>query len=160
MEKKKIYNINSISKNELRSLMGKKKEFFEITSVSREDLESAGFDASNVDDDTMTELAEEMADDYLEQLFWTSLKILAENLGIPKKKALEKDEDGYYHIDGAYKVRECYDCDTCEDFYSVYTEDDEFIGEIHQFEIESYNVRVDGEINEDNMLECIESMFF
>ena len=59
-------------------------EDFVITSVSREDLESAGFDASDVDDDTMTELAEEMADDYLEQLFWTSLKILAENLGIPK----------------------------------------------------------------------------
>ena len=28
-------------------------EDFVITSVSREDLESAGFDASNVDDDTM-----------------------------------------------------------------------------------------------------------
>lgn len=67
--------------------MGKtKKEYFEITSISRADLEAAGFDASKVDDDTMERLASKMEDDYLEQLYWTSLKIIAEYLKIPKKK--------------------------------------------------------------------------
>lgn len=63
-----------------------KKEFFEIASVSRADLETAGFNASKVDDDTMERLASKMGDDYLEQLYWTSLKIIAEYLEIPKKK--------------------------------------------------------------------------
>ncbi len=65
-----------------------KKEFFPITSVSRDDLEAKGFDASNVDDATMELLASKMADDYLEQLYWISMEILAEYLGIPKKKEL------------------------------------------------------------------------
>lgn len=62
-----------------------KKEFFEITSVSREDLEDVGFDTSNVTDEQMEHLARMMADDYLEQLFWTSMEIIAEDfIGIPK----------------------------------------------------------------------------
>lgn len=63
------------------------KEFFEITSVSREDLESRGFDTSNVSDETMQELASKMADDYCEQLFWDSMVIIAkEYLNIPMKE--------------------------------------------------------------------------
>ena len=63
------------------------KEFFEITSVSRDDLDAAGFDVSDVDDAIMETLAKKMANDYLEQLYWTSLKIIAEDyLNIPKKK--------------------------------------------------------------------------
>ena len=60
-------------------------ESFPITSVSREDLEAKGFDTSEVDDDTMERLASKMGDDYCEQLFWTSLEIIAEYMGIPKK---------------------------------------------------------------------------
>ena len=71
-------------------------EDFIITSVSREDLESAGFDASNVDDIVMSTLADKMADDYLEQLFWSSLRIIAENLDIPKKEDGKKpNHHGY-----------------------------------------------------------------
>jgi len=63
-----------------------KKDSFPITSVSREDLEALGFDTSNVSDDTMERLASKLADDYCEQLFWSSLEILAENhFNIPKK---------------------------------------------------------------------------
>jgi hypothetical protein len=58
---------------------------FPITSVCRADLESIGFDAGRVDDATMKELAEKLADDYCEQLFWSSLEILAEHLNIPKR---------------------------------------------------------------------------
>lgn len=61
------------------------KEHFEITSVSRADLEEKGFDVSDVTDETMERLASKMADDYLEQMYWISLEIIAEELGITKK---------------------------------------------------------------------------
>ncbi len=60
---------------------------FNITSVSREDLESRGFDTTNITDEQMERLAQKMCDDYLEQMFWISLDIIAEDIiGIPKKK--------------------------------------------------------------------------
>jgi hypothetical protein len=61
------------------------KESFVISEVSREDLEEVGFDTSKVSDETMEKLARKLGDDYCEQLFWTSLKIIAEYMGIPKK---------------------------------------------------------------------------
>ena len=61
--------------------------FFKITSVSRADLEQEGFDVSKVDDDTMIQLASKLANDYCEQLFWSSLVILAEDyFKIPRTK--------------------------------------------------------------------------
>ena len=60
---------------------------FNITSVSREDLEYRGFDTTNITDAQMERLARKMCDDYLEQMFWISLDIIAEDIiGIPKKK--------------------------------------------------------------------------
>jgi hypothetical protein len=60
--------------------------YFVITRVHRDDLEAAGFDTSNVTDSQMEYLAKKMADDYLSQLFWSSLEIIAEDvLKIPKK---------------------------------------------------------------------------
>jgi hypothetical protein len=61
--------------------------YFPITSVHREDLEQAGFDASAVDDGTMRELAEKMADAYCESVFWIDLDVIADALGIPVRKA-------------------------------------------------------------------------
>lgn len=61
------------------------KESFPVTSVSREDLEARGFDTSGVSDETMERLASKMSDNYCEQLFWISLNVIAEHLGIPKK---------------------------------------------------------------------------
>lgn len=61
---------------------------FNITSVSREDLEHIGFNTTKVNEATMKELASKLADDYCEQLFWNSLPIIAEHLGIPKRKLL------------------------------------------------------------------------
>ena len=73
------------------------KEFFEITSVSREDLESRGFDTSNVTDEMMQELASKMADDYCEQLFWDSMTIIAkECLNIPMKDTNPDEERERY----------------------------------------------------------------
>ena len=54
-------------------------------------MEAIGFDTSEVDDSTMEYLAKKLADDYLEQMFWISLEIIAEDgLNIPRK---ETDED-------------------------------------------------------------------
>ncbi|MCI0565140.1 MAG: hypothetical protein MN733_42280 [Nitrososphaera sp.] len=59
---------------------------FPITSVCRADLEGIGFDTSAVTDADMEELARKLADDYYDQLFWSSLEILAsERLKIPKR---------------------------------------------------------------------------
>ena len=66
------------------------KESFVITEVSREDLEALDFDTSNVSDETMERLASKLADDYCEQLFWTSLDIIAEYMEIPKRKKDKK----------------------------------------------------------------------
>ena len=60
----------------------KQQEFFQITSVSRDDLEEVGFDTKNVDDSTMIELASKMADAYCDMGFWEDLEILAEDLNI------------------------------------------------------------------------------
>ena len=60
---------------------------FNITSVCREDLEGLGFNTNRVTDSTMESLASKLANDYCEQLFWSSLEILAdEYFNIPKKK--------------------------------------------------------------------------
>lgn len=58
--------------------------YFPITSVHRNDLESKGFDVKRISDSDMEELADKMADDYCEQLYWESLEIIAEILGFPK----------------------------------------------------------------------------
>lgn len=60
------------------------KDEFIISVLSRADLEALGFDVSSVDDGTMQRLADKLGDDYCEQLFWSSLKILAEYFEIPK----------------------------------------------------------------------------
>lgn len=65
--------------------------FFHIASVHRDDLEEIGFDASEVTDKQMKSLAKQMADDYCNQLFHSSLDILAELNGIPKKQKFEFD---------------------------------------------------------------------
>ena len=65
------------------------KESFVISEVSREDLEELGFDTSEVSDETMERLASKLGDDYCEQLFWTSLDIIAEYMEIPKKELKE-----------------------------------------------------------------------
>ena len=59
---------------------------FEITSVTRQDLEDRGFDTTDITDAQMEELARRMCDDYLEQMFWLSMEIIAEDImNFPKK---------------------------------------------------------------------------
>jgi hypothetical protein len=57
---------------------------FPITSVARGDLESLGFDASNVTDDQMAEIADHMQDAYCDDAFWVELDVIADDMGIPR----------------------------------------------------------------------------
>ena len=59
-------------------------DFFHSTSVSREDLQAYGFDTRSVTDAQMCRLAQKMANDYCEQLFWSSMEIIAEGLEVPR----------------------------------------------------------------------------
>lgn len=68
------------------SKQGRLDKPFEITSVAREDLEQLGFNTTKVNEATMRKLASKLADDYCEQLFWSSLRILAEGLNVPIRK--------------------------------------------------------------------------
>lgn len=69
--------------------MKREKEWFQIICVHRDDLIQAGFDGDAVDDATMERLASKMSNDYVEQLFWLQIEILAEALGIKK---LQKEQ--------------------------------------------------------------------
>ena len=61
-------------------------KYFEITSVCRADIESIGYDSSELSDSQMEDLASRMADDYCDQLYWTSLEtILQDRFGMKKK---------------------------------------------------------------------------
>ena len=59
---------------------------FPITSVAREDLESQGFDATNVTDEQMAAIADHMADAYCDDAFWVELEVIADDMGIPLKE--------------------------------------------------------------------------
>lgn len=73
---------------EERGFLGRLKSgFFTITSVHRNDLDAKGFDTDRITDENMRALAQKMADDYCEQLFWDSMEIIAGDiLGFPRKK--------------------------------------------------------------------------
>lgn len=62
------------------------KESFIIAHVSRADLEFIGYDTSEVSDEDMKYLAKKLGNDYLDQLFWSSLPIIVDYLEIPKKQ--------------------------------------------------------------------------
>jgi len=66
--------------------MNEKQNFFEIASLSCEDLEYNGFDSSAIDGKTMKEIAHRMSEDYNENHFSLALKIIAEIIGVPHKK--------------------------------------------------------------------------
>jgi hypothetical protein len=96
--------------------------FFEISCLHRDDLEGIGYDTSRVDDSDMKKLASKLGDDYCEQLFWNSLPILADVLGIPKQKdnhcALEEELDSWWGALGFDEMKRITGLD-CRDFSPV-----------------------------------------
>lgn len=80
----------------------KAQEYFEITSVAREDLERLGFDVADVDDNTMLRLASKMSDSYTASgEFWAELEYHGEMLDIPRPnpKDIYDDEDDTFEND-------------------------------------------------------------
>jgi len=59
---------------------------FKITYVTRADLEALGFNTTRVDEYMMKGLSWKLSRDYRDQLFWGSLAIIAEGMGIPIRK--------------------------------------------------------------------------
>ena len=87
--------------------------YFPITSVHRDDLEGQGFDVEKISDDDMQNLAEKMADDYHEQLFWPSMEIIAgEILVFPRQRGSYCPKCGSKHIsfDATGKLHKCDQC--------------------------------------------------
>jgi hypothetical protein len=80
-------NVYTLSEEEKREVDNMRQGYFAITHIHRSDLKNAGFNVKDVSDDTMRNLASRMADDYCEQLFHSSMEIIAEErFNIPKKR--------------------------------------------------------------------------
>ena len=63
--------------------MNNKQESFKITSISRDDFKSEGYDCSGLSDATMEHIASKMADAYCECCFWVELRFHAEDRELP-----------------------------------------------------------------------------
>ena len=65
--------------------------FFAITHLHRNDLELLGFDGSAVTDAQMERICSKMANDYVEQMYWESLRHFAEDV-LEQKPTGNEDE--------------------------------------------------------------------
>ena len=101
----------------------KKENFFAIARLSRDDIEALGFEASQLSDKQMEQIAEEMGDVYVENDFWLSLKYMAHRMGLPKKeeesccpRCIESyDGNDGKRVDGECKPQSCKECGVCKD---------------------------------------------
>lgn len=83
---------------------------FPITSVHRADLECKGFDTRKISDCQMVELARKMTNDYLEQLFWISMEIIAEGMDLPRYPRCPNCNDKDVQSDTERKYLCCQAC--------------------------------------------------
>jgi hypothetical protein len=60
-----------------------------ISYLHLDDLKELGFDTGNVSDDDLSEIAERLDETYRELSYWICLKVIAEDLGIPKIKPIK-----------------------------------------------------------------------
>ena len=86
---KLLESIRIKSNRELACDLLREDGIFFITGVSREDIESRGFDTSGLSDDQVSRFAEKMADNYVENYYWDSIDGLAYAYGLPIKESLE-----------------------------------------------------------------------
>lgn len=70
--------------NKLRLFLANDVEFFDISSVSREDVDETGFDGQNMTEEQMEHLADKMDRAYVENGFWQDVALIADNMGIDK----------------------------------------------------------------------------
>lgn len=85
-------------------------DFFPTTSVSREDLQACGFDTRSVTDAQMCRLAQKMANDYCEQLFWSSMEIIAEGLEFPRYPECPILASQHIYLDKQKRTLHCENC--------------------------------------------------
>lgn len=96
----KAFNNEQIS--DLGFLFFDEDDSYPLVSISREELELQGYDTKDVDETTISEIAEELGESISETAF-SSLPYFTEKYGIPRKQAqritpccgapLEEDED-------------------------------------------------------------------
>jgi hypothetical protein len=61
-----------------------------IAFLHADDLQDSGFDVSKVTESDMLRLADKLNGDYLDWTYWESLRIVADNMGIPRMKKVNK----------------------------------------------------------------------
>lgn len=83
---------------------------YPITSVHRADLESKGFDTRKISDSQMVELARKMTNDYLGQLFWLSMEIIAEGMDLPRYPRCPNCDDKDVLSDTGRQLLSCQAC--------------------------------------------------
>lgn len=85
--------------------------YFPIASIHREDLAGKGFDTDHVSDEDMKYLVRKMADDYREQLFWSSMEIIAsEMVNISKLPVCPRCLAEHTLYEPASRIYQCAEC--------------------------------------------------
>lgn len=62
---------------------------FNIINLTREDLETEGYDIENITDQQIKKLCMEMCNSYCELMFWDNLRFQANKMGLPKKEPIK-----------------------------------------------------------------------
>lgn len=70
--------------------MSEEQGFFVISRLHRDDLANAGFSSEDVSDGDMETIAKKLHEDYMEQLYWDSLKIIADYVGLKRNITLQQ----------------------------------------------------------------------
>lgn len=79
----KIENPTDEEKKLLHSLQDSC-EYFDVSSIHRDDIRDAGYDGDKLNDDDMEKLANKLDDYYLEYGYHEDLELACEKLEIPK----------------------------------------------------------------------------
>lgn len=71
--------------DKIRYELARNEGFAIVSTVSREDILSAGYEASTVDDEKLDRIAESMCEDHTEYGgYWVALRHACENEGVPR----------------------------------------------------------------------------
>jgi hypothetical protein len=101
---------------------------YSIAFLHADDLKESGYDTSKVTESDMLKLADKLNNDYLESMFWESLKIFADHIGIPHLND-EKNETSAELQQEVYQWNDVDNCLPEENVYVICRYDDYyFIG--------------------------------
>ena len=109
--------------------------YFVISRIHRDDLRGHGFDVTNVSDHDMSQLARKMGDDYCNQLFCSSMDIIAEDsVKIPRMFCTQCAGT---NIEAGLEGYICKDCDNkwvSDDFTRTFEEVKNMLDTIDELE--------------------------